>query len=172
MPWLKPVPPTMMKPPGDRQYWSRNITYLPCDRGSHPPFTHDYSSAWESIWNNVVYWHMAEFASVTRYADISSSESNFLPPQSKKASIYEKQSIDFRIIIKRASYCSIGLLGNIIYGLFIIKRSNKYQIRNLSTQFWSFDLYVISWIVLTVNISINQTKLLFFLHPSHFYVKY
>ena len=71
----------------------------------------------------------------------SKSQTINQPQQSTESSIYAKQSLDFRIIIKKSSYRSIGLHNIIIHGLFIVKRSYKDQRQNVSTQFlilWCF----------------------------------
>ena len=55
--------------------------------------------------------------------------------QSTKDSIYAKQSLNFRIVMKQSSYRLIGLHSDIIYGLFIFNQSYKDQRQSLSTQF-------------------------------------
>ena len=94
----------------------------------------------------------------------SKSPTTDWPQWSTKDSIYPKKSLNFQIIIKRPSCHSIGLRSNIIYGLFIVDRSYKYQIRNVSTQFQHFGLSVISCTVLIANWEINRNKILLFLH--------
>ena len=89
-----------------------------------------------------------------------SSDLNFLT----KASIDAKQSINVWIIIERSSYRFIGICSNIIYSLFIVNQSYKYQIWNVSTKILSFNHYVNTWTVLIANQSIHKNKRLLFLH--------
>ena len=106
-------------------------------------------------------------SSRTQFSKSSTSDQ---PQRSTKASIYLKQSLDFRIIIKRSSYRRIGLSSNIIYGLFIIEISYEYQRRNVGNIDQYFNLSVISCLVSIVNKSINRTKLQFFLHSIRLYI--
>ena len=86
------------------------------------------------------------------------------PQISTKNLIYAEESLNFWIIIKRFRYRSISLLSNIIYIIFVVERSYKYQRQNVSNTFWSFGIYVISCTVLVVNKYVHPTKHLFLLH--------
>ena len=87
-----------------------------------------------------------------------------------KHSISAKQNLNFRIIIERPSYRLIGILSNIIYGLFVVDLSYEYQNRNVSNIVRSLDISVASCTILIVNRSIHGTQLLVFLHLIHLYV--
>ena len=59
-----------------------------------------------------------------------------------KDSISAKQSLSFRIIIHLLRYCSIGILSNRMYNIFIVNQSYECIIQNVSTQFRSFHYHM------------------------------
>ena len=97
----------------------------------------------------------------------SKSPTIYQPYQLTKTSISTKQNLYFWIIMNISSYRLIGLCSNIIYDLFIFKRSYKDQNQNVGTRFISFcdhmNFFIVNW-------PIHRPKLLFFLHFICMYV--